>query len=130
MKTRKKDTHALNACSPHNGRFYGPELHLDLGKMFRGMEVAFYRLFDLPDFELYGKAIDGVASAGGTFVPGIGWPIVGMVIGGFLVSRMEKENRGWAHYPKKLLVLSFIVFNPVPWRLSLTEFWLPIPEDC
>ena len=37
----------------------------DLGKMFRGMEVTFYRLFDLPDFQLYGKAIEGVASTGG-----------------------------------------------------------------
>ena len=80
----------------------------DLGKMFRGMEVTFYRLFDLPDFQLYGKAIDGVASAGGAFVPGIGWPIVGMIIGGWLVSRMEKESRSWVYYPPKVLLISFI----------------------
>lgn len=80
----------------------------DLGKMFRGMEVAFYQLFDLPDFQLYGKAIDGVATTGGAFIPGIGWPIVGMIIGGFLVSRMEKESRSWAYYPPKILFISFI----------------------
>lgn len=79
----------------------------DLGNMFRGMEVSFYRLFDLPDFQLYGKAIDGVASAGGAFIPGIGWPIVGMIIGGYLVTLMEKENRSWAYYPPKVLLISF-----------------------
>ena len=46
----------------------------DLGKMFRGMEVTFYQLFNLPDFELHGKAIDGVAAVGGAFIPGVGWP--------------------------------------------------------
>lgn len=79
----------------------------DLGKMFRGMEVAFYRVFDLPDFELYGKAIDGVASAGGAFIPGVGWPIVGMIIGGWLVTRMEKESRSWVYYPPRVLIISF-----------------------
>ncbi len=80
----------------------------DLGKMFRGLEVAIYDLFALPDFQLYGKAIDGVASTGGAFIPGIGWPIVGMIIGGWLVARMEKENRTWAYYPWHVLVISFI----------------------
>jgi len=80
----------------------------DLGKMFRSMEVSFYRLFDLPDFQLYGKAIDGVASTGGAFVPGIGWPIVGMIIGGWLVTRMEKESRAWVYYPPKVLFISFL----------------------
>jgi len=79
----------------------------DLGKMFRGMEVGFYRLFDLSDYQLYGKAIDGVASTGGAFVPGIGWPIVGMIIGGFLVSRMERESRAWAYYSPKVLWIAF-----------------------
>lgn len=79
----------------------------DLGKMFRGMEVTFYRLFDLPDFQLYGKAVEGVASTGGAFVPGVGWPIVGMIIGGFLVARMEKESRSWVYYPPKVLLISF-----------------------
>ncbi|WP_197722104.1 YeeE/YedE thiosulfate transporter family protein [Sulfuriflexus mobilis] len=80
----------------------------DLGKMFRSMEVTFYRIFDLPDFQLYGKAIDGVAAAGGAFIPGIGWPIVGMILGGWLVTRMEKESRAWVYYPPKVLLISFI----------------------
>lgn len=79
----------------------------DLGKMFRSMEVSFYRLFDLPDFQLYGKAVDGVASTGGAFIPGVGWPIVGMIIGGWLVTRMEKESRSWVYYPPKVLLISF-----------------------
>jgi len=79
----------------------------DLGKMFRGMEVTFYRLFDLPDFQLYGKAIEGVASTGGAFIPGIGWPIVGMILGGWLVATMEKESRSWVWYPPKVLLISF-----------------------
>ncbi len=80
----------------------------DLGKMFRGLEVSFYNLFNLPDFELYGRAIDGVASTGGAFIPGVGWPIVGMMIGGWLVTRAEKESRIWAHYPAKVLAVSFL----------------------
>lgn len=80
----------------------------DLGKMFRGLEVAVYDLFALPDFQLYGKAIDGVASTGGAFVPGVGWPIVGMVVGGWLVARVEKESRSWVYYPWHVLVISFI----------------------
>ncbi len=80
----------------------------DLGKMFRGLEVSIYRLFDLPDFELYGKAADGISAVGGAFVPGIGWPIVGMIIGGIIVARMEREGRGWAYYPPKVLLISFI----------------------
>lgn len=79
----------------------------DLGKMFRGMEVAFYDLFALPDFQLYGKAIDGVASSGGAFIPGVGWPIVGMIIGGWLVARSERESREWAYYPWHVLAISF-----------------------
>ncbi len=79
----------------------------DLGKMFRGLEVSFYNLFDMTDYQLYGKAVDGVSSVGGAFVPGIGWPIVGMMIGGWLVTRMEREHRGWAYYPPKVLLISF-----------------------
>ncbi len=79
----------------------------DLGKMFRGLEVSFYQLFSLPDYQLYGKAIDGVASTGGAFVPGVGWPIVGMILGGWLVTRMEREHRGWVYYPPKVLLISF-----------------------
>jgi len=86
----------------------------DLGKMFRGMEVFINNLFDFKT-ELYGKyatiIVDGVEkilpATGGAFVPGIGWPIVGMIIGGFLVARMEKEGRGWAYYSKKMLIVSF-----------------------
>ncbi len=80
----------------------------DLGNMFRGVEVAFYQLFDLHDFEIYGKSIDGIAAVGGAFIPGIGWPIVGMIVGGFVVAIMERENRAWAYYPTKLLVLAFV----------------------
>ena len=87
----------------------------DLGKMFRGMEVFINNLLGFKT-ELYGKygtvVIDGVEkvlpATGGAFVPGVGWPIVGMIIGGFLVSRMENESRSWAHYSKKLLLVSFI----------------------
>ena len=79
----------------------------DLGKMFRGLEVAFYDLFALPDFELYGAAIDGVAASGGAFIPGVGWPIVGMIIGGWIVARVEKESRTWVYYPWHVLVISF-----------------------
>jgi len=80
----------------------------DLGKMFRGLEVAIYNLFALPDFELYGKAIEGVAATGGAFIPGVGWPIVGMMIGGWLVARAERESRTWAYYPTRVLVISFL----------------------
>jgi len=86
----------------------------DLGKMFRGMEVFINNLFGFHS-ELYGKygtiVVDGVEktlpAAGGAFVPGIGWPIVGMIIGGFLVAKMEKEGRSWAYFSKKALIVSF-----------------------
>jgi hypothetical protein len=86
----------------------------DLGKMFRGMEVFINNLFDFRT-ELYGKyatiVVDGVEktlpATGGAFVPGIGWPIVGMIIGGFLVSKMERESRSWAYFSKKALIVSF-----------------------
>lgn len=86
----------------------------DLGKMFRGMEVFINNLFDFKT-ELYGKyatiVVDGVEktlpATGGAFVPGVGWPIVGMIVGGYLVSKMERENRGWAYYSKKALLVSF-----------------------
>ncbi|VAV93634.1 FIG01165415: hypothetical protein [hydrothermal vent metagenome] len=80
----------------------------DLGKMFRGLEVTIYQLFSLPDFQLYGRATDGIASSGGAFIPGIGWPIVGMIIGGWIVGRMEKEHRTWAYYPWHVLAISFV----------------------
>ncbi len=34
----------------------------DLGNMFRGVEVALYQLFNLHDFEIYGKSIDAGTS--------------------------------------------------------------------
>jgi hypothetical protein len=80
----------------------------DLGKMFRGMEVFIYDLFALPDFELYGKAIDGQAASGGAFVPGIGWAILGMAIGGWLVGKLEHEHRTWVFYPRHVLFISFL----------------------
>jgi len=86
----------------------------DLGKMFRGMEVFINNLFGFQS-ELYGNyatiMVDGIEKtlpSGGAFIPGIGWPIVGMIIGGFLVAKMEREGRGWAYYSKKALLVSFI----------------------
>lgn len=87
----------------------------DLGKMFRGFEVFINNLFGFKS-ELYGEygtiIRDGVEvtlpSASGAFIPGIGWPIVGMIIGGWITSRMEKESRSWAHYSTKALIVAFI----------------------
>lgn len=79
----------------------------DLGRMFRAMELGFYNLFALPDFQLYGNSVEGIAS-GGVFQPGIGWPIVGMMIGGALVVAFERESRTWVRYSTKMLVVSFI----------------------
>jgi len=87
----------------------------DLGKMFRALEVFINNLFGFHS-ELYGKyaiiELHGsqtvLPATGGAFVPGIGWPIVGMIIGGFLVALMEKEFRTWAYYGKKVLFVSFI----------------------
>jgi uncharacterized membrane protein YedE/YeeE len=79
----------------------------DLGKMFRGLELAITKLLHLPDFQLYGNSVDGIAS-GGAFYPGIGWAIFGMALGGWLVTRMERESRTWAYYPKHVLFISFL----------------------
>lgn len=82
----------------------------DLGRMFRSMEVFFNRLFGFSS-ELYGEYTqvgDQMISGGGVFTPGIGWPIVGMILGGLIVSVMEKETRAWAYYSKKALIVSFI----------------------
>lgn len=79
----------------------------DLGRMFRGLELSITKLLHLPDFQLYGGSVDGVAS-GGAFQPGIGWAIFGMAVGGWLVTRFERESRTWAYYPKKVLLISFI----------------------
>ncbi len=79
----------------------------DLGKMFRGLELGITKLLHIPDPQLYGHSVDGVAS-GGAFVPGIGWPIFGMMIGGLIVTLMEREHKSWVKYPAKLLFVSFI----------------------
>ncbi len=83
----------------------------DLGRMFRSLEVFINNIFGFYS-ELYGNyGVDtngNIIPEGGVFTPGIGWPIVGMIIGGYLVTRMEKEFRGWAYYSKKALIVSFI----------------------
>lgn len=79
----------------------------DLGKMFRGMELWLVQLFGVGDPQLYGNSVDGIAS-GGAFVPGVGWPIVGMMIGGYLVARAERESRTWVKYSTKMLWISFL----------------------
>lgn len=78
----------------------------DLGRMFRGMEVQITQWLGIADTQLYGVSVDGVAS-GGAFVPGVGWPIVGMMIGGYLVARLEKESRNWVNYSTRMLAISF-----------------------
>jgi len=79
----------------------------DLGRMFRSLELSITKFLHLPDFQLYGHSVDGVAN-GGAFVPGVGWPIVGMVIGGALVALAEREFRIWVKYPPKMLLVTFI----------------------
>lgn len=83
----------------------------DLGKMFRGLEVAVDNLFGIHT-SLYGNweaAANGVLHpSGGAFVPGIGWPIVGMMIGGLIVALAEREHRSWVKYPLRLLGISFL----------------------
>ena len=53
----------------------------DLGKMFRALELQITKWLGIGDTQLYGLSTEGVAS-GGAFVPGVGWPIVGMIIDG------------------------------------------------
>jgi len=84
----------------------------DLGRMFRGLEVFINRIFGFYS-ELYGQyGVDAagriITDNGGVFTPGIGWPIVGMIIGGWLTTLWEGETRAWAHYSKKALIVSFI----------------------
>jgi len=85
----------------------------DLGKMFRGMEVWVCKTIGISDTGLYGASVvlpsgDWIATAEGAFYPGVGWPIVGMMLGGLIVTFFEKENRGWAKYDGKLLIITFI----------------------
>lgn len=83
----------------------------DLGRMFRGLEVFINNIFGSYT-ELYGDygvdALGNIVSEGGVFTPGIGWPILGMIIGGLIVATMEKESRAWVHYSKKALIVSFV----------------------
>ncbi len=51
-----------------------------------------------PDVDWWSRAYD----------PNVHWIIIGVVIGAWLVSRAEKESRGWVKYPKRELVLAFI----------------------
>ena len=79
----------------------------DLGRMFRGMELQITQWLGMADLQLYGSSTNGIAS-GGAFVPGVGWAIVGMAVGGFLVARVEKESRNWVNYSTRMLVVSFL----------------------
>lgn len=79
----------------------------DLGRMFRGMELWITDTLGIADTQLYGLSVDGIAS-GGAFYPGVGWPIVGMMIGGWLVARAERESRNWVKYSNRMLWVSFL----------------------
>lgn len=85
----------------------------DLGKMFRGMEVWLTNLVGGTDMQIYGNAVatasgEMISTTGGAFVPGVGWPIVGMMIGGWLVAMVERESRSWVKYSTKMLWISFL----------------------
>jgi len=84
----------------------------DLGKMYRGMEVFLCKTLGIADTGLYGSSVvlangNWIPTAEGAFVPGVGWPIVGMMLGGLLVAMFEKESRGWAKYDWKVLLIAF-----------------------
>ena len=83
----------------------------DLGRMFRGLEVFLNNIFGTYS-ELYGNygvdAAGQIIPQGGVFTPGMGWPILGMILGGWIVTMMESETRAWVHYSKKALIVSFI----------------------
>ncbi|MCP5063372.1 MAG: YeeE/YedE family protein [Ignavibacteriae bacterium] len=83
----------------------------DLGKMFRGVEVWLSNTFGFADPQIYGsvKEIAGeLVNSGGAFVPGMGWIIFGMLIGGWIVGKLEGDSRIWVKYSKKMLIVSFI----------------------
>ena len=40
--------------------------------------------------------------------PNVHWIIIGVVIGAWLVARVEGESRGWVKYPRRELILAFI----------------------
>ncbi len=83
----------------------------DLGKMFRGVEVWLSNTFGFADPQIYGhvKEVAGdVVNGGGAFVPGIGWIIFGMMVGGWIAGKLEGDTRTWVKYSKKMLLVSFI----------------------
>lgn len=65
-----------------------------LGNMFHSMEVFWFGV----DKGLYGSV----------FKVGTWGPIVGMIIGGFLVALAERESRSWAKFSPKMLLTSFV----------------------
>ena len=84
----------------------------DLGKMFRAIEVWITNTFGFSDFQVYGNSVladnGATVNSGGAFVPGIGWIILGMLIGGWIVGRVEGDSRVWVKYSKKMLFVSFV----------------------
>lgn len=81
----------------------------DLGAMYRSMEVGMSHVFGMPDFQLYGNATaEGLSMAGGAFAPGVGWQIIGMIVGGLIVALLEKESRVWVKYSAKVLWVAFV----------------------
>jgi len=60
------------------------------------MTAAFERTV-APGIDWWSRAYD----------PNVHWIIIGVVIGAWLVSRMEGESRGWVRYPPKALWLAF-----------------------
>jgi len=72
------------------------------------MEVGIYHLFALPDFRLYGLSdAAGQPIAGGAFAPGVGWQILGLILGGLIVALLEKESRVWVKYSARVLWVAF-----------------------
>lgn len=68
-----------------------------LGRMFHNMEV--FWLGVEKGAGLFGPAFSTVDSWG---------PILGMILGGFLVAMAERESRSWVKYSPGLLLMSFL----------------------
>lgn len=68
-----------------------------LGRMFHNMEVFWLNVEK--GAGLFGPAFSTVDSWG---------PILGMMLGGFLVAMAERESRNWVKYSPRLLVMSFL----------------------
>jgi len=67
-----------------------------LGRMFHNMEVFWFNVEK--GAGIFGQAFSTVDSWG---------PILGMMLGGFLVAMAERESRNWVRYSPRLLLLSF-----------------------